>query len=732
MGGVDTKGRYRVHWGAPETYGERREESALRRSGRTVPDAAYEHFGADRPRAGRRDPARRTTTIPSGSSRSSRRPRPPTATCPSRRSSGSAGTGAWYAMIYGTATLLRPPPVRAAGRRRRRRTGRGATTRGRATWPASSGDRPGRRAGRATREPRRNDRPAQDAGELAPHPASGEPTRRTRPTSTRRSRRAPSTASRAAVRPRPGRGRWPTIADLRPARPRRGRLPGRRQVASGRRAPRPTGATSWPTATGPTRPPGPTRSSSSATRTRSSRAWRSPPSRSAPTTPFIAVRATETEAIRRLEAALGAAEEAGFIGPDVLGTRPRPRPSSSRPVQGAYMLGEETVLLKALEGKRGQPEQRPPYPAERGLFGRPTVVHNVQTLAAARGSCATGADGLRGDRRPGLRRARSSSRSAAPDGGGVAEVPLGTPLREIVGLAGATTRTGPVPRRHARRRAVGRDPAGRPARHARTRSSAAGGRRPRRLGFDRRRRRPGLHRGPGPAADPLLRRRGLRQDDPLPDRHAPAVRDRRPDRRRHARGRPTPTCWPTCRPTSSPVGAVRSRAPGDPSAGQRDAILPSRARREAPSVRSTAPPASATRSRWPTAGRRTEAREPMADLIARPASSPEPTLSERLLTTQSPQRPQSTPAIRIEVDGRRRRGPRGPDDPRGLPRQRDRDPDPVLRAQAARLRRLPDVRGRGRGRGAPADQLLADGRAGDEGPDPDRGGPPAAARRTSS
>ena len=44
MGGIDTKGRYHVHWGPPETYGERRDESALRRSGRTVPDAAYEHF----------------------------------------------------------------------------------------------------------------------------------------------------------------------------------------------------------------------------------------------------------------------------------------------------------------------------------------------------------------------------------------------------------------------------------------------------------------------------------------------------------------------------------------------------------------------------------------------------------------------------------------------------------------------------------------------------------------
>jgi hypothetical protein len=45
MGGVDTRGRYHVHWGPPETYGERRDESALRRSGRTVPDRNYEHFG---------------------------------------------------------------------------------------------------------------------------------------------------------------------------------------------------------------------------------------------------------------------------------------------------------------------------------------------------------------------------------------------------------------------------------------------------------------------------------------------------------------------------------------------------------------------------------------------------------------------------------------------------------------------------------------------------------------
>ena len=149
---------------------------------------------------------------------------------------------------------------------------------------------------------------------------------------------------------------------------------------------------------------------------------------------IIAVRAEATEAIRRLEAAIGAAEEAGFLGLDVFGSG-HDVAVSVRPVQGAYMLGEETVLLKALEGKRGQPEQRPPYPAERGLGGMPTVVHNVQTLASvpwiichgAAAFAATGTPDEPGTILVGIR---------APGGDGVAEVPLGTPLREIVGLGG--------------------------------------------------------------------------------------------------------------------------------------------------------------------------------------------------------------------------------------------------------------------------------------------------------
>ena len=96
---------------------------------------------------------------------------------------------------------------------------------------------------------------------------------------------------------------------------------------------------------------------------------------------FVAVRAEDSEAIAALSTAIGRATEAGHLGADVHGSG-HDLWLEVRPVQGAYLLGEETVLLKALEGKRGQPEQRPPHPAARGLFGMPTVVHNVQTLAA--------------------------------------------------------------------------------------------------------------------------------------------------------------------------------------------------------------------------------------------------------------------------------------------------------------------------------------------------------------
>ncbi len=151
---------------------------------------------------------------------------------------------------------------------------------------------------------------------------------------------------------------------------------------------------------------------------------------------ILAVRADDPALIMLLEGAVGAAQEAGFVGDDVLGSGHRVT-VTVRPVQGAYMLGEETVLLKALEGKRGQPEQRPPYPAERGLFGQPTVVNNVQTLAAVPWLLREGVSSftaIGAPESPGT----ALVQLRGPEGAGIAEVPLGTPLRELVELVGGT------------------------------------------------------------------------------------------------------------------------------------------------------------------------------------------------------------------------------------------------------------------------------------------------------
>jgi NADH:ubiquinone oxidoreductase subunit F (NADH-binding) len=149
---------------------------------------------------------------------------------------------------------------------------------------------------------------------------------------------------------------------------------------------------------------------------------------------ILAIRAEETALVRLLEGAVGAAEEAGFLGTDVLGSGLDIR-VEVRGVQGAYMLGEETVLLKALEGKRGQPEQRPPYPTERGLFGAPTVVQNVATLAALPWIVMNGAEAFAAvgaPEAPGT----VLVHVRGPKADGVAEIPTGTTLRDIVGLAG--------------------------------------------------------------------------------------------------------------------------------------------------------------------------------------------------------------------------------------------------------------------------------------------------------
>jgi NADH-quinone oxidoreductase subunit F len=146
---------------------------------------------------------------------------------------------------------------------------------------------------------------------------------------------------------------------------------------------------------------------------------------------IIAVKASYRTAIERLESAVRAAEEQGYIGTNALDAG-FDLHISVRPLQGAFVLGEETVLLRQLEGKRAQPDQRPPYPAERGLWDEPTVVNNVETLAAVPWIVTNGgADYAKiGARQsPGTTLVQVSGAVAQP---GVVEVPMGTRLADIL------------------------------------------------------------------------------------------------------------------------------------------------------------------------------------------------------------------------------------------------------------------------------------------------------------
>ena len=157
MGGMDTKGRFHVHWGAPETYGERREESALRRSGRTVPDQAYEHFAPfdiapvdEILERFDHDPKHMLPILEATQAAFGFLP-----VAALKRISQS--TGAWYATIYGTASyyghLRFEPPANAdrpAADRRPAAGRRGVSWRG--SVPRSAA-RPGGDAVTARREP---------------------------------------------------------------------------------------------------------------------------------------------------------------------------------------------------------------------------------------------------------------------------------------------------------------------------------------------------------------------------------------------------------------------------------------------------------------------------------------------------------------------------------------------------------------------------------------------------
>ena len=126
---------------------------------------------------------------------------------------------------------------------------------------------------------------------------------------------------------------------------------------------------------------------------------------------YLYIRGEYPEAEARIRGAIAAARAAGLLGADILGSG-FAFDIEVRRGAGAYICGEETALFESIEGKRGEPRNKPPFPVEVGLFGKPTVVNNVETLANV--PLILG-DGRRGVRRGSGRRARPvRSCSACP------------------------------------------------------------------------------------------------------------------------------------------------------------------------------------------------------------------------------------------------------------------------------------------------------------------------------
>ncbi len=150
---------------------------------------------------------------------------------------------------------------------------------------------------------------------------------------------------------------------------------------------------------------------------------------------FIYIRGEFERGYQIFTDALAQARAAGFVGQNLLGTSYGIEITVHRGA-GAYICGEETALLNSLEGRRGEPRLKPPFPAVKGLYGEPTVVNNVETLATLPHILRNGADWFAKvgpERSPGYKIVSVSGHVKRP---GNYEVPLGTPLRELLELAG--------------------------------------------------------------------------------------------------------------------------------------------------------------------------------------------------------------------------------------------------------------------------------------------------------
>jgi NADH-quinone oxidoreductase subunit F len=150
---------------------------------------------------------------------------------------------------------------------------------------------------------------------------------------------------------------------------------------------------------------------------------------------FIYIRGEAVHVVRRVQAAVTEAYAAGYLGKDILGTG-YDLDVTVHAGAGAYICGEETALLDSLEGMRGQPRLRPPFPAVAGLYACPTVVNNVESIASVPSIVRMGAEWFKSmgtEKSAGFTLYSLSGHVARP---GQYEAPLGITLRELLEVAG--------------------------------------------------------------------------------------------------------------------------------------------------------------------------------------------------------------------------------------------------------------------------------------------------------
>ena len=150
---------------------------------------------------------------------------------------------------------------------------------------------------------------------------------------------------------------------------------------------------------------------------------------------YIYIRGEYPRAQRIVRHAIETAQKMGYLGEDILGSG-FTFEVELRSGAGAYICGEETALFESIEGKRGFPRLKPPYPTTHGLFGKPTAINNVETLCAGAWIIANGAEAYRSrgtKDSPGLKLFCLSGDVAQP---GVYEVPFGITIAELIKLGG--------------------------------------------------------------------------------------------------------------------------------------------------------------------------------------------------------------------------------------------------------------------------------------------------------